>query len=784
MKLLLFLALAGSSDTTSREYRGSEGQIRVEIPRVDAAVIVDGFLNDQAWLGAARLTGFSQYQPVDGRPAEQDTEILVWYSPTAIHFGVRAFAAPGTVRATLADRDRLYDEDQIQFFIDTYHDGRQAMVFGVNPFGVQSDGVLVEGSRGGGGGFGGFGGGGGGRERTDQSPDFVFQSKGRLTDYGYEIEVRIPFKSMRYQTLDPQTWGLNVSRRVLATGAEDTWVPTRRAATSFLAQSGTLEGLTGLNRGLVMDLNPFVTARRSGVDEDGAWVRDDAVEVGANIRWGMTPTLTLNGTVNPDFSQVESDASQVVTDPRRALFFPEKRPFFLEGIEQFSTPNNLVYTRRIVAPVGAAKITGKLSGFNLGAMVALDDPLTSVDEQGNPVFAIARLQHDVGEQSRVGLVYTGKFDGDYVNQVGGVDARLVKGAWTLNGQMAGSSTIEEGETTVAPLWEIGLNRTGQHFGLSYSFEGVSDEFVAGSGFVSRRGITTVGFDHSYTLYGSATSLLQRTTFSANVRGVWDYDDFVSGRSIQDRQLFLSSHFTLSGGWRLTLRGMFERFGYDPDLYEDYVIERRANGAVVDTIPFGPAPAINNTVLDLNVDTPRIGPVSFRVEATFGRDVNYYEWSPADIWLLNNSIQLRPTNQIRLDATYILQSYDRRSDGSQVAITHIPRLRLEYQISRSIFVRAIGEYRSGTVDSLRDDGRSDNPILIYDEETGVYSRDLAAGSQDNRFRTEFLFSYQPVPGTVFFLGYGGNFTEPERFRFDPLTRTASNLFLKASYLFRL
>ncbi|HSR15823.1 MAG TPA: DUF5916 domain-containing protein, partial [Gemmatimonadales bacterium] len=679
MKLLLFLALAGFSDTTSREYRGSEGQIRVEIPRVDDAVIVDGFLNDQVWLGAARLTGFSQYQPVDGRPAEQDTEILVWYSPTAIHFGVRAFAAPGTVRATLADRDRLYDEDQIQFFIDTYHDGRQAMVFGVNPFGVQSDGVLVEGSRGGGGGFGGFGGGGGGRERTDQSPDFVFQSKGRLTDYGYEIEVRIPFKSMRYQTLDPQTWGLNVSRRVLATGAEDTWVPTRRAATSFLAQSGTLEGLTGLNRGLVMDLNPFVTARRSGVDEDGAWVRDDAVEVGANIRWGMTPTLTLNGTVNPDFSQVESDASQVVTDPRRALFFPEKRPFFLEGIEQFSTPNNLVYTRRIVAPVGAAKITGKLSGFNLGAMVALDDPLTSVDEQGNPVFAIARLQHDVGEQSRVGLVYTGKFDGDYVNQVGGVDARLVKGAWTLNGQMAGSSTIEEGETTVAPLWEIGLNRTGQHFGLSYSFEGVSDEFVAGSGFVSRRGITTVGFDHSYTLYGSATSLLQRTTFSANVRGVWDYDDFVSGRSIQDRQLFLSSHFTLSGGWRVTLRGMFERFGYDQDLYEDYAVERRVNGVPVDTVAFGPAPAINNTVLDLNIDTPRIGPVSFRVEANLGRDVNYYEWSPADIWLLNNSIQLRPTNQIRLDATYILQSYDRRSDGSQVAITHIPRLRLEYQI---------------------------------------------------------------------------------------------------------
>lgn len=776
MKLLLLLALAGPADTTG-EYRGADGHIRVEPPRVDTSIVVDGFLSEPVWLRAARLSGFTQYSPVDGRPAEQDTEVLVWYSGSAIHFGIRAFAAPGSVRATLADRDRLYDEDQIQIFLDTYHDGRQAMVFGVNPLGVQSDGVMVEGSRGGG------GGGGGGRDRTDQSPDYVFQSKGQLTEYGYEIEIRIPFKSMRYQSLDPQTWGINISRRVQATGAEDTWAPAKRAAPSFLAQSGTLEGLTQLNRGLVMDLNPFVTGRRSGLSDDGTWVKDNAVEFGANLRWGLTPTLTLNGTVNPDFSQVESDASQVVTDPRRALYFQEKRPFFLEGIEQFSTPNNLVYTRRIVAPITAAKITGKLPGTNLGAMVAADDPLTSVDETGHPVFAVARVQRDIGEQSRVGAVYTGKFDGDYMNQVGGIDARLVKGAWTLSGQVAGSATLEEGKTTTGPLWEIGVNRTGRTFGLSYGFEGISDRFVAGTGFISRSGIASLRFNHSFTLYGSAQSLFQRTTFSAFIEGIWDYEDFVSGRGIQDRQLFLSSNFTLSGGWRLTLRAMLERFGYDSDLYEDYAIERRS-GAVVDTIPFGPAAAIQNRDLDLEIDTPRLGPVSFRVNATFGKDVNYYEWSPANIWLLNNTIQLRPTNQIRLDLSYILQSYDRRSDGSQVAITHIPRLRLEYQISRAIFIRAIGEYRSSSVDSLRDDGRTGDPILIYDEDAGVYSRDLALASQANRFRPELLFSYQPVPGTVFFLGYGGLFEEPERFKFSPLTKAAQNLFLKASYLFRL
>ncbi len=207
-------------------------------PRIDQAIEVDGRLDEPAWAQAARLGGFSRYAPVDGAPADQVTDVRVWYSPTAIHFGIHAFAPPGTVRATLADRDHIESDDHVIIFLSTFNDGRQALIFGVNPLGVQMDGALAEGTRLGGGGFAGIA---SGREAPDLSPDFVFQSKGRVTEDGYEVEVRIPFKSLRYQSAASQDWGLHVTRVVPQQGVEDSWAPAKREGASFLAQAGHLQ---------------------------------------------------------------------------------------------------------------------------------------------------------------------------------------------------------------------------------------------------------------------------------------------------------------------------------------------------------------------------------------------------------------------------------------------------------------------------------------------------------------------------------------------------------------
>jgi hypothetical protein len=183
--LVLSFAAAG--------YSGRDNHVHVPVTRIDApaaTITVDGVLDEAVWQ-AARLTDFSQYSPVDGRPAEDPTEVLVFYSPTTLYFGVKARAAPSAVRATLANRDRIDADDAIQIFLNPFRDGRQALVFGVNPLGIQADGALVEGTGNRGGAA--FSALESGREVTDLTPDYVFQSKGRLTDYGYEIRCRARF---------------------------------------------------------------------------------------------------------------------------------------------------------------------------------------------------------------------------------------------------------------------------------------------------------------------------------------------------------------------------------------------------------------------------------------------------------------------------------------------------------------------------------------------------------------------------------------------------------------
>ena len=173
---------------------------------------------------------------------------------------------------------------------------------------------------------------------VDLSPDYVYESKGHQTAWGYEVEVRIPFKTLRYQAREPQDWGVNVIRMVQATGHMQTWTRVLQSRASFLAQSGTLAGLTGLHRGLVLDVTPEATSTLTGAQDTARGWRYGGGDpkIGATARWGLTSNLTLNGTVRPDFSQVEADAPQIQGDPRVALFYTEKRQFFNEGLDRAS----------------------------------------------------------------------------------------------------------------------------------------------------------------------------------------------------------------------------------------------------------------------------------------------------------------------------------------------------------------------------------------------------------------------------------------------------------------
>ena len=769
-------ASAAVSPAAPVVYSGVRGELDVAVPRLELEVEIDGVLDEAAWADASVLTGFSQYRPVDGLPAEDNTEVLVWYSPHAIHFGIRAFEPHGPVNSTLADRDRIENDDHIQILLDTFNDGRTATVFGVNPVGVQSDGSRVE----------------RGAQRAsilrhgsgdpvDLSPDFIFETRGRLTDYGYEIEMRIPVKSLSFQSEDVQSWGINVIRRVQHSGREQTWTPVQQGRASFLAQGGTLHDLQGFDRGLVLDFNPVVTTSVNGTSNPTGWDYDASTpELGGNVRWGLTSNLTMNGTVNPDFSQVEADAEQTQFDPRRAVFFPEKRPFFLEGSENFQTPNRLIYTRRIVSPHGAVKLTGKVSGTEMAFLSAVDSDLS--DSGNNPIFNVLRIKRDMGAESTLGIAYTDRVEGSDYNRLASADTRIVFGG-IYDLQMQGALSFDRTSSNKqnGHLWDMSLRRQGREFGFNVSFKGTSDDLIAGSGFLSRVGTVQIRGGPSITRFGEAGAFLEKYTGRVTLDFSWLHQTFMDGRGLNNWWKFTyGNDFTLRGGWNLGVSLLVERFYYPPELYSDFYIERQTSTGT-EIVPFVGEPSLDNYDLVLSLRTPKSPSFSANAFVIFGQDENFDEWSSAYIFLWRSDLVFRPTEQIRVEGSYIRQQYLRKTDWSTVRVRDIPRLKLEYQLTRAIFFRFVGQYDASDVDDLRDDSRTNDPIVVPDGNGGY---EPVLGSSDNDFRLDALFSFEPSPGTVIFAGYGSSLTEEDSFRFNRLQRTSDGFFMKLSYLLRM
>ena len=778
LALPLLLTLVVADPTV---HSGRAGNIAVRPPRAAAEIVVDGKLDEPVWKQAAILNGFSQFSPQDGIPAADSTQVLVWYSATAIHFGVRAFEPHGTVRATLAERDRIGSDDHVQFLIGTFNDGRQAAMFAVNPFGIQADGALVEQGNRGGGGL--TSSNSSGRESADLSQDYVFKSKGRVTEWGYEVEVTIPFKSLRFQSVADQTWGFNVVRRVQHSNYEDSWTPAQRGNASFLAQSGTLAGLTDLHRGMVLDITPELTDRVDGAPGTAQWdYATGKPQLGGTVRWGITNNLTFNGTFNPDFSQVEADAGQVNFDPRRAIFIPERRPFFIDGIEQFQTPNGLVYTRRILQPQVAAKVAGKMGATNVAFMTASDDRIASASGRDNPLFNILRLARDLGAQSRLGLTYTDRIDGDNSNRVLSIDGRgVLKRIYSGSFQLAGSRTQRSGALSTAPLFETRLARDGRAFSVRALLNGIDPDFVTQTGFISRTGEVHANIAPRYTLFYPRGSRVESLSGSMNIDGTWNYVNFMRRGDARDKKLHFGADAQLRGGWSVGGSLLLETFGYDPQFYSSrFRIEAPDGVGGLDTLSFVGTPRLPNRDWLVRFSSPRFKYFQASGFYVAGVDENFYEWASADVIYAQFTLNARPSERIRLDATYQIQQFNRRTDGSLVALVRNPRVKLEYQVSQPFFVRLIGEYIAEQVDALRDDSRTNLPLLQRNG-SGVYVRTVAR--LNNSVRGDFLLAYTPQPGTVVYLGYGARMLEPESFRFERLTRSSDALFVKLSYLFR-
>jgi hypothetical protein len=768
--LLAALALADSGAV----YDGRANRTHVEIPRIDTVAVVDGVINEAVWSRAARLTGFSQYQPVDGQPAEEPTEVLVWYSPDAIWFGIKAREIHGdVVRATKANRDDIASEDHVQILLDTENGRQLSFLFGVNALGVQQDGTRSAQ----------FGGGAGGQSATgggfrninpldgsvDLNPDFAFESKGRLVPGGYEVEVRIPFKSLRYQDAKVQSWGLHILRRIQHSGFQDTWAPAVRATANFLAQSGTLDGLHDMRRGLVLEATPTMTSRVDGSPRVNA-SRDyrGKSEFGADAKWGLRQNLTLNATINPDFSQVEADVGQVLLNERFALFYPEKRPFFLDGLELFDAPNQLIYTRRIEAPTGGLKLAGKLHGANVAAMIVQDDKVNSWNGDSHPLFSIARIRRDFGRNYTLGSVFTSREDGNDYSRLAAADFRFYHSKlYFVQLQAAESWTDSLSDNHRGSLLQADWDRTGRAWGFHYTLRGVEPGFNSAAGFVNRTGLVEARTFNRISFYGAKGAVVQ--TYGAFIQAArsWDYS---GGRPMLETTESISPTATLRGGWQLSGAIARNGFAYKAGDYRGLSIIDSQGDTTAFRIPGFENDQYNGS---LRVTTPTLRFISATGGVTRGRTPIFREAAQGRSTRIDAAVDLRPTSSIRGSLQFSRLTLDRTRDDSRFSKETIPRLKVEYQMTRAIFFRVVGQYAARSRSALED--RNGSPILI----NGV--RDT--GTSSNELTADWLFSYRPVPGTLVYLGYGTAMEEPREFRFNDLVRTRDGFFGKLSYLFR-
>ncbi|MCP9494929.1 MAG: carbohydrate binding family 9 domain-containing protein [Pyrinomonadaceae bacterium MAG19_C2-C3] len=474
----------------------------VNMVRFESVPVIDGRLDDAVWRGAARLDNFYQTQPGDNVRPSKATEAYFGYDAKHFYIAIHAFDEPSQIRASIAKRDEIFGEDNIRIYLDTFNDRRRAYLIGFNPLGIQADGIYTEGGR------------------IDFSFDVVMESKGIITEDGYTIEVAIPFKSLRYEAGKGKQWGFHVWRNIARLNDEiDSFMPISRDIAGVLNQAGKLTGLEGIDTERTIEIIPSLTlsetGRRVGVfalvgeppqpARVGSRFTNGSLEFepGLTAKFGLTPTVTLDFALNPDFAQVEADATVVTANQRFPIFFPEKRLFFLEGIDIFQTRMNILNTRAIVDPDYAAKLTGKRGRNSFGFILASDnapgnfsdedridpdrrssytrflDPTATILDR-NALIGVLRVKRDIGaKDSSLGFFATTYNFIERHNHLAGFDGRFRLTPQTFaEFQITGTTSrrvfFDPDNLFPDPRFPAGSNRTTQNIyrtgnGLGYSY---------------------------------------------------------------------------------------------------------------------------------------------------------------------------------------------------------------------------------------------------------------------------------------------------------------------------
>ncbi len=714
--------------------------------RVSAAtskIEVDGRLDEPAWAQVTPIPLAYEWFPGDNVEPPVATEALVTFDTETLYVGFRCRdPRPAEIRAHLMDRDSIttfVQDDHVVLLIDPFNDQRRAFQFRVNPLGVQADAIFsqIEGVE-------------------DFSWDIIWASAGRIDQDGYVVELAIPLAQIRFpRTASEQTWGFELSRSYPRSVRHRMSAnPRNRDETCLLCQVNKLTGFVGLEPGRNVELDPTLTAGRTdtrpefpdGDLEDG----EEDIEPGLSARWGITPNLTLNATVNPDFSQVEADAAQLGENERFALFFPEKRPFFLEGIDFFATPINAVFTRTVVDPDWGLKLSGK-EGSSAGGLFVTRDTHTTLTIPANQFSrsafledeevtgSVLRYRRDVGASSTVGVLYAGREGDAYHNRVAGVDGFVqLRPTDELRFQLLRSDTLYP-RALAADFDQPDDGFSGQALTARYqhvarnwfwnlSYDDLDPEFRADSGFVPRVDLRTLQGGIQRTWWGGQDDWFTQVNLGLQAGRSEDH-----AGELTDDSLEVNGSVTGPLQSVVQLAAERTRQQFLGTLYEDldsFTLFAQAQ----------PVNALRGSIL-----------------AVGGETIDFQNNQEADQLLLLPAVELKLGRHVNAQVSHLFQRLD--VPGGRLFDANLSQLRLVYNVSTRTFVRGILQY----LDLERRPEQFDFPVRAETE----------------TLFTQLLFSYKLNPQTVLFLGYSDN-----RLGVDAiaLTQTDRTLFFKVGYAF--
>ncbi len=691
---------------------------------------IDGDLGDHVWNDDPLVLGdWISYNPLYGDKMSQRTEVRIAYDDQNLYFAFHCFdSEPDRIRTTISRRDSVFNDDWVGLSLDSTSTGQTSYHLLVNPSGIQMDAVNTSSSG----------------ERFEA--DLLWESAGKVTEDGYVVEIRLPLQSIRFKNGSDVKMGILFWRRISRTGVSYAWPEIPPGQWVFNRHAHLVFG--ELKQPPLIELLPSVTyplnQTRAAPDRWNA--ATGHADVGLSAKYGITSNVTLDATINPDFSQVESDAFQVQVNQRFPIFYSEKRPFFMEGMGLFNIAGtgfdgNMragVHTRRIVAPSWGAKLTGTSGKLTFGVLDASDTTPEDIGDRGaaiegrNKVFTIGRATYGLGESDYVGAIVTDTEHAGRHNRVVGSDVSLrftrqQLFSATLLYSQTGITSETDGHGAASQL-SYGYNT--RRVSLTSQVEHYGRDFQMDTAFYNRTGFTSGWSAGELSFYPTENTHYGLKRVSPFYWSKYGRDQVQHGHE---------GVFVTGLRFQFTKQGFLDidhSWGREPWLGQPFKTGR-------DVGSFGHVQLFRWLNIRGNFQ---------KGWATYYDPVNPFQGRS-----INGSIgiTLQPNQHVNQDAEYSTLRFSRAATGERVFTVHIVNAKSTYQFDRHFLVRLLEQFDSSS----------------------------------HRLLTDLLASYEFVPGTVFHAGYGSVY-EKREFQGGALIPNAGDyltvsrgLFFKASYLHR-